>query len=53
MKDEATVFCQPGFDRRVIMSGVVVQNEMKIEILRRVSIYGAQKLEEFLMAVTR
>ena len=51
MEEKAWMFCQPGLDFGMVMSGVVVQNEMKIEVFRRVSIYSAQELKEFLMAV--
>ena len=53
MEEEARVFCDPFFDGGMAMSRVVVQNQMKIKGLGRLSINTAQEPKEFLMAMAR
>jgi len=44
---------QPGFHYRMVVGGVVVENEMKVDGLGRVAIDCTKKPEEFLVTMTR
>jgi len=50
---KARMFLQPVFDFGMRMRPIVVQNKMKIQPARRLALDLAQKLQEFLVPVTR
>jgi len=53
MEEESRVFYQPFFHCGMVVSRVVVKNQMNIKTPGRLSINGAQKPKEFLMAMAR
>ena len=53
MEEEPGMFCEPFFYCGMIVSGVVIEDKMKSETLGCLSINGAQKPKEFLMAMSR
>src|SRR6201993_2605938 len=48
---EAAVLGQPGFDRRVLMGGIVVGDQVQIEGLGRAAVDGSQEPQPFLVAM--
>ena len=53
MDVEARASLEPGFDLGVLMGGVIVDDQMQIEVLGRVAVDCAQETEELLMAMAR
>ena len=50
---EARMALQPGLDLGMLVGGVVVGDQVHVEVLRRLGIDPAQELEPFLMAMAR
>ena len=43
---------EPSLDLRMLVSGVVVDDQMQIETFRRIAVDGAQEAQKLLMAMT-
>ena len=53
MEEESRVFCKPFFHCGMVVSRIVVEDKVKVKPLGRLSMNGAQKPKEFLMAMVR